>query len=469
MKILLVVHYFLPRHQAGTEIYTGLLAQAFRELGHQVMIFTSEDDPRPSARFRLAPESWEGLPVFRLFRGEPPDFARSYTDPVIDEIFRSFLTERQPEVIHFQHTFRLSAGMIQVARRSGAKVALTLADFWFICPPILLLQPEFALCPGPEVERCARCGNAIGALYAGAPGASLQASDNALVRTSGKLAQAGADRAIRLAHALKRRLPRPAVEGLRRWKQARETADPDSSYRKRLALIAARQETMKNALAAADIVIAPSEFLRQKTIAAGAVASEKIIDSDYGFDPLPFQGLSRVRADHVRFGFIGTPVEHKGLHVAVAAMNLLSDTGAELQVHGDLSWFPAYARRLKRLAKNPRVRFLGRFDHAEIAKILSGMDALIAPSLWYENSPLTIHEAFLAQVPVIASDLGGMAELVGPGGGKVFSPGDPADLARVMRELIADPEEINRLRESIPPVKTIQDHAAELIMIYQRK
>ncbi len=466
MKILYVVHYFLPRHQAGTEIYTALLARAMRARGHEVTVFTSEDGRPASGRFELARDEWEGLKVLRLVRNEPPDFARSYADPEIDAVFREVLAELRPDAVHFQHVFRLSAGMIEEARRAVARTIVTIADYWFICPPILLLQPGHALCPGPDVDRCARCGNAIGALYSGAPGASLMGSDDRRLAAAGRLAHAAYESGVRAAHALKRRLPRAVVEKARAVKLARELGDAGSAFPKRRAMLEERRAVMGRALAAADLAIAPSDFLRTKYLEAGAAAPEKIVTSDYGFDHAPFRGIKRTVSDHLRLGFIGTPVEHKGAHVAVEAMNHLRDTGAELMVYGDLTWFPAYARRLRRLAQNPRVRFPGRFENRDAAKILSGLDALIVPSLWYENSPLTIHEAFMAQVPVIVSDLGGMAELVKGGGGLTFRTGDPADLAAVIRGLITDPGKLEGLRRGIPAVKTIEQNAEELIGYY---
>jgi glycosyltransferase involved in cell wall biosynthesis len=466
MKILYVVHYFLPVHQAGTEIYTSLLARAMREQGHEVMVFTSEDDVKASGRFDLVKDEGDGIAVYRLRRGEPVDFARSYSDPEIDRVFRSFLGEHRPDAVHFQHVFRLSAGMIRAAHEAGARTILTLADYWFICPPILLLQPGYALCPGPDLDRCARCGNAIGALYSGAPGSALMGSANPRLAALGRLSHSLYERGVGAAHALKRRLPRALVEKARAVKLSRELADADSAFSKRKALLAERSRVMQEALSCADLLIAPSNYLRMKYLEAGIVAPGKIIYSDYGFDHGPFAGLVRSGSDHLRLGFMGTPVEHKGAHVAIEAMNRLRDTDVELLVYGDLSWFPAYARRLRSLAKNPRVRFMGRFENRDAARVLSGLDALVAPSLWYENSPLTIHEAFMARVPVIASDLGGMAELLANGGGLTFKPGDPADLARVVRGLIAGPGKLESLRQSIPAVKTIAENAQELLHYY---
>jgi len=465
MNILFVVHYFLPRHQAGTEVYTAGLAKKLRESGHHVSVFTSED--RPGGGFELVEDEWNGIPVFRLMRGEPEDFEKTYSDERIDRIFREFLSQRRPEAVHFQHAFRLSAGMIAECAKAGVPAVVTLADFWFICPPILLLMPGFELCPGPEPELCARCGNAVGALYSGAPGSSLSASRSPALRAAGYFVNQAGERAVRAAHAIKRSMPRPLADRARAWKRGREEADPESSFRARKALIEGRRERMKKALSSASLVIAPSRFMREMTVRAGAIEPGRIIHSDYGFDHAPFEKVREEREPGpFRFGFIGTPVEHKGLHVLVEAMNALRDTGAELHIYGDLSIFPAYARRVKRINKNRRTRFRGRFEHEDAAKILSRIDALVVPSLWYENSPLTIHEAFMAKTPVITSDIGGMAELTERGGGLTFRAGAPRDLARVMRELLDDPARLDELAASVPAVKTMEENAVELLSIY---
>ena len=51
---------------------------------------------------------------------------------------------------------------------------------------------------------------------------------------------------------------------------------------------------------------------------------------------------------------------------------------------------------------------LGRYDNKDVGRILSEMDVLVVPSLWWENSPITIHEAFLTRTPVITAGIGGM-------------------------------------------------------------
>ena len=74
---------------------------------------------------------------------------------------------------------------------------------------------------------------------------------------------------------------------------------------------------------------------------------------------------------------------------------------------------------------------------------------LVMPSLWYENFPRTLVEAFACGLPVIASRLGAMAELVREGEtGMLFAAGDAADLARAMAWADGHPEEVRRMGDT---------------------
>jgi glycosyltransferase involved in cell wall biosynthesis len=91
------------------------------------------------------------------------------------------------------------------------------------------------------------------------------------------------------------------------------------------------------------------------------------------------------------------------------------------------------------------------------------------PSIWYENSPINIHEANLVGVPVIASNIGGMAGLVPDGvAGLQFQVGDAGDLAAKMRRFIEDRSLVERFRRQMLPVKSIAENAQELEAIYGR-
>ena len=98
---------------------------------------------------------------------------------------------------------------------------------------------------------------------------------------------------------------------------------------------------------------------------------------------------------------------------------------------------------------------------------LSRVDVLVLPSVWLENSPLVIKEAFAAGVPVVTSDLGGMAEQVRPEiDGLVFEPGNADALASQLRRLQTEPGLLERLGAGIRPPMTIEQDAAALRCLY---
>ena len=83
---------------------------------------------------------------------------------------------------------------------------------------------------------------------------------------------------------------------------------------------------------------------------------------------------------------------------------------------------------------------MGAFDRARAADVYGQIDVLVVPSLWLENSPLVIHEAFMAGVPVVGARIGGIADLVEDGEtGCLYDPTSPAELRGVLRELIDAP------------------------------
>ena len=92
---------------------------------------------------------------------------------------------------------------------------------------------------------------------------------------------------------------------------------------------------------------------------------------------------------------------------------------------------------------------------------------VITPSIWWENAPLVIQEAFQQRRPVICSDIGGMAEAVTNGhDGLHFRAGDPVDLARSMRRAINETGLWECLSSNIARVPTLADSAAEHRALY---
>ena len=94
-----------------------------------------------------------------------------------------------------------------------------------------------------------------------------------------------------------------------------------------------------------------------------------------------------------------------------------------------------------------RIDWMGEYTNQNIvADVFNRCDAIVVPSIWAENSPLVIHEALQARVPVITADYGGMAEYVHhERNGLLFTHRDPDSLAQQMQRLADDPQLAKKL------------------------
>ena len=223
-------------------------------------------------------------------------------------------------------------------------------------------------------------------------------------------------------------------------------------------------DTTREIFSLVDLFIAPSRFLMKKFLEFG-IPKEKMVYSDYGFNMNYFKDIKKKKVDAIRFGYIGTLIPTKGVNVLIRAFNEIEDKKIKLKIFGP------YLRdtdRLKAMVKNGNIKFMGGYKNWEVGNVLSDLDVIVVPSIWYENSPLVIHEAFLAKIPVIASNAGGMAELVQHmKNGLLFKIGDPMDLGRKIDLLIKNPEMIRKLGQNAPAVKTIEENANELLDFYR--
>jgi glycosyltransferase involved in cell wall biosynthesis len=213
-----------------------------------------------------------------------------------------------------------------------------------------------------------------------------------------------------------------------------------------------------------SLFLAPSRFLREQFLAFG-IPQDKISFSECGLPPLhvPAEVTERTASSPV-FGYIGVVDPVKGVHLLVEAFAPLS--GAELRIYGgeaDYAPYPDRNRFLAQLRGSSHIRMMGRYENHELGRILAEVDVVVVPSIWYENAPLVIREAFLARKPVITARFGGMQEWVQDEiNGLLFQPRDVEDLRRTIGRCIAEPDLVQRLSRHFPPVKSIDEDAREM-------
>lgn len=231
-----------------------------------------------------------------------------------------------------------------------------------------------------------------------------------------------------------------------------------------------RQRFIRSQLDLVDLFIAPSATLRERFVEWG-IPRERILLEDYGRVEAPSAGGAPRRAPHDTLGIFGQVNPYKGIDVLLRAMQELGDEAPRLRVHGanlDLQEHSFRNEISALLAETPNVTSFGPYPPERAGELMAEVDWVVVPSIWWENSPLVIQEAFAAGRPVICSDVGGMAEKVLDGvNGLHFRVGDAASLAEAMRHAVGAPGLWDRLRRGIPPVHSMPEHAAVLTDAYE--
>lgn len=194
-----------------------------------------------------------------------------------------------------------------------------------------------------------------------------------------------------------------------------------------------------------DGFIAPSDFLRQRYIQWG-LKPEQIVVIENGHSDEPPLPPRPIREDETRnrFAFFGQINPFKGIDLLLEALHAMPKKerkrvvveihGANLEhQHGDLQ---EKVRRLSEpLIKQNILYWMGPYRPSELRNRMAGADWVLVPSIWWENSPMVIQEAFVCGRPVICSDIGGMAEKVRHGvDGLHVCTGSVIDWGRTLSE-----------------------------------
>jgi glycosyltransferase involved in cell wall biosynthesis len=438
MKILQVAHSFVPYTMAGAELYTYKLSKELSRK-NSVWVFFRVNLPKEK-EYALLEAELQGFRTcainhtFRFIRS----FGDTYTDGAIDSEFGRLLDRVRPDIVHIQHLLFLSLGMIDEIKKRDIPLVYTLHDYWLICYRGQLIKDDFSICAKGSIPECRECLKYL-----------LRIKPYSIY-----------------FYSVLRKFCPPRVLGA--FKNIYLKLVKSRSLKDIVRL----KDSLREARSKIDLFIAPSNFIKDIFINNG-IPQEKIVYSPYGFDKLSFSG--RVEGNPGRkvlnFGYIGTLLPMKGIDILISAFQGLKSRDIKLSVYGKLfsySGFEAYPEQLRnKSAKDPRIALMGGYDNKDVAGILNDFDVVVVPSIWQENAPLVIQEAFLAGKPVIASRIGGIPELVTDGvNGLLFNPGDPQDLREKLEYIIDNPGILTKFSDNSPEVKSIEADARETEQVY---
>ena len=187
-----------------------------------------------------------------------------------------------------------------------------------------------------------------------------------------------------------------------------------------------------------DLFISLSKFARQKFIEAGFPAQKIIVKPNFVH---PDPGMGEGRGGYVLY--VGRLSVEKGLDVLLAAWERIK-APIPLKIVGEGPLAEQVVEAAKRM---PQVEWLGRKSIKEVYELMGESMFLVFPSKWYETFGRVAVEAFAKGTPVIASNLGAIAELVDSGRtGFHFTASDSEDLAAKVEWMLTHPKELSQMR-----------------------
>lgn len=213
-----------------------------------------------------------------------------------------------------------------------------------------------------------------------------------------------------------------------------------------------------------DRYVMMNEFARRKFIQGGLPAEKLAIKPNFILnDP----GIGSGDGGYAIY--VGRLSREKGLSTLFSAWRLLEGRYRLLLV-GD---GPEEGLVRESAGQNTSIQWLGRRPNEEVIELVKRAAFLVMPSIFYEPFGMVAAEAFAVGTPVIASNLGGIPELVEDGkSGLLFNPGDPVDLAEKMCWAFEHPAELARMRrqarQEYETRYTAEQNYQTLMSIYQQ-
>ena len=416
MRIAATVHQFPPGFETGTEILCLRTAQALKARGHTLRVFAA--DPTLNAGRPPRLDRVEDIEVVRIPTRRPRRvtltrrLSDEFQNPAAQRWLIDSLRSFRPDLIHGYQAQQLGlAALPELA--DLAPLIVTATDFHLACPLATASYEDGGACDGPRPDG-ANCLAHIEAREA----RRLEAA-----RSSARIALRARTYAGRLALTM------------------------DNTTRRR-AMARARYLASAAALTSAGMVLAGSERIRDMLVRCGAAADRAEV---LPHAAPPTHVPEKPSGGVLRFSFLGTISPHKGPHVFLDAIaRIPRDAGAVFTICGPAGPDGAYSAAIaKRASADPRITLLPPVPNSKFGQLIGDADVIVVPSLWDENSPLTLLTALEAGRFAIVSDTPGLAaDVKAPLGGETFAAGDVEALADIILKLARDHSRIEAVRHA---------------------
>jgi Glycosyltransferase len=424
----------MPDAYAGTEFYTDALANYCKYLGHEVFIIVPDYNRSDECKNYI----YNNIQIltYKEPDGSTRDIILGYKKPDGLKNFTDLLSKLKPDIVHFQEITG-SAGItiwhLDEAKKIGCKVILTMHLSHYTCQTGVLLQNSRKICDGLIKNRkCSTC--------------SLHHNKNIPLPLS---------YAISLSQLLL--IKNTQNQNFRYF--------PGIFY---YPLINRKKEHLKQIEELCDKIIVITNWYRTILI-KNMVSPDKICLVKQGVRLAASTEMKHKFNGTLRIIFIGRIHELKGLDILLKAVKKIDPSKYHIDIYGknDDKKFLNYCQSL---IKNDTLtaNFKGIIEGNTVLDVLKNYDILCLPSIFSEMSPLVIQEAFAAGIPVIGTNVYGIAEQIRHNeNGLLFNFKDVNNLRNQISLLINQPNLLNTLKKNVQAPRTFDMVGNEMIKIYK--
>ena len=215
-----------------------------------------------------------------------------------------------------------------------------------------------------------------------------------------------------------------------------------------------------------DVVFSGSNYAKQEYLDNNW--KRKIILNPFSIDYSHVHQLGH--PSELIFSFMGTFSWHKGLHVLIDAFKQVDDNSIKLKIYGRGTKGDPYVQKILDMAKDDkRIEFCGVYHYNDVPEIMKDISVIVIPSNYKENYPLVMQLALAYDKPVIASNTGGMPEVIKNNvNGFLFSPGDISDLKNIIEKISKNRKQLQNIQKHITKPPRIESEVFLYEQTYQK-
>jgi len=436
MKIVQVLNHFLPQHTAGTEVYVWSLCKHLQEMGCSTSVLIPNYGSTVSEKY-----TYDGIDTFMYAEPSIADRALITGQKISEGIFffRQYLEDQQPDIVHFHEisgSNGISVAHLEVAKALGFKVIFTMHLAGATCNTGTLMYQQRMLCDGKiRIAKCSYC--------------SLQRRTNNRFYAS---LIAGASLSLYEAGINTLKFNNPAGTILSYPFQIKSLRDK-----------------LKRIAAASDRIIPIADWYKDILLKNGVNENKlTLIKQALPVNSYKQENYAGTVSLPIKLVFIGRIDNLKGISILIDVVKEFNVTQVLVDIYGSATDQDFLAACKIKTADHPNIRWMGKIAPAEVLITLRQYHALVLPSMFSEMSPLVIQEAFAAGIPVIGSNVYGIAEQVKDGyNGLLFEMGSLRALKKILQQLISSPGILSKLAANVKPPRPFTEVAEETLNVYR--